>query len=143
MPIPRAALCLLILLPAGCADWPALFSLRAALNRELPDTPIGLRLTDESLLTVTIGNSPLQQAPCEARVARALRIANLVREHYPGFTSLRLVNIDFASPRSGESMDPAVRPLPIRFSREAISAGLSASDSVQAVGTCRTWEELQ
>lgn len=141
LPIPGAAASLLLLLAGGCADIPPLISLRAALSREFPDTPIGVRLTDESFLTVTMGIS-LQPGSCEARVGSALRIAALVRDRYPNFPSLRLVAVEFAAPRSGEARGPAAPGFPIRFSREAIEAGLSAPDSVQALGNCTAWDEL-
>jgi hypothetical protein len=138
----RSVLLLLLLLPAGCADLPGLLSLRAALNREYPDTPIGVRLTDESLLTVTLADSPLQFAPCERRVAEALRLATFIRDHYHGFSALRLVNIEFTSRDGSDSVAQSAPHFPIRFEPAAIAAGLTSLDSTRAVETCQTLDQL-
>ena len=93
----RVGLCLLLLLPASCKDARDLLSIRAALGREYPDTQVGLSVTDGLILTVTLTDSPLLLAPCDRQVAMAMRVATFVRDHYPGFDSLQVINIGFSA----------------------------------------------
>src|SRR5262249_50225232 len=131
----------ILVLAAGCADLPALLSLRKALSRELPEWPVGVQLTDQLALSVRLADSLLQRKPCEQRVALAIRVANLVRQHYEDFDSLQVVNLEFGKPRRpSDSLAPMIPQLPIRFARTAIAAGLNADDSTRAVESCRNFE---
>lgn len=143
IPISRVVLCFLVLLSAGCADLPGLLSLRAALNHEYPGTAIGVRLTDESILTVTFADSSWQHASCENRVAQALQVATFVRHNYNAFNSLRLINLEFVSPDGSNATAQSAPHFPIRFEPTALAAGLTGLDSTRAVGTCKTLDELQ
>ena len=143
MAVRRSVLCFLLLLPASCGDARDLLSLGVALNREYPDTHVGVSLTSGLILTVTLGDSPLLLAPCDSQVALAMRVANFVRDHYSAFDSLSVINIAFTARRSRDPMPKRATRLPFRFARTAVSAGLGAPDSTRAVDTCQALEELQ
>jgi hypothetical protein len=141
---PRLALMLLVLLGAGCRDARDLFSLGAALDREYPDTHVSVRLTDGLLLTVTMANPLLARAPCDSQATLAMHVATFVRDHYAGFDSLQTISVAFEAHRSSASAPPGPRtPLPYRFGRAAVAAGLGTADSTSAVASCKTWKELQ
>ena len=126
---------------AACRDLSRLSGLGRALNHEYAPTRLGVSLTDQILLTVTVGDSALARASCEAQVAFAMRIGRFLREHYIGLDALQVVNVAFAGGFKRE--DAQSRPhLPIRFRPAAVRAGLQAQDSTEAVGSCRAFEEL-
>jgi hypothetical protein len=116
-------------------------SLNDALNRASPVTPIGVSLTDGVLLNVTVADTGLMWAPCDQQVAMAIRVAHLVRDHYPELASLQVLSVTFAAGKP-DTLAPRPARLPVRFPPAAVRAGLTAADSVQAVNSCRAFEEL-
>ena len=132
---------LLVLLCVACRDVGHLYRLTTALNREFAGTRMGVSLTDGIILTVTVADSVLVTASCQTQVGVAMRIGRFLRQHDSDLASLQVVNVAFAPGRKGAAA-PARPRLPIRFSPARISAGLSASDSVAAVGSCTAYEDL-
>jgi hypothetical protein len=133
----HGTLLMFLLLAAGCADLRHLISLRSGLSRECHEAGIGVSLTDGLILTVTLVNGPLAEAPCESQAALALRVAGYVRDHYPDFDSLQTVSIAFQQRRSFGPVATTSTHLPFRFARTALQAGLAAADSARAVALCR------
>ncbi|HMA41116.1 MAG TPA: hypothetical protein VKP10_13670, partial [Gemmatimonadales bacterium] len=102
---------------------------------------MGVSLTDGIILTVTVADSVLVAASCQEQVAVALRVGRFLREYDTDLAALQVVNVAFAPGRK-DAAAPARARLPIRFSPAKIRAGLSASDSAEAVGSCRAFEDL-
>ena len=132
---------LVALAQAACRDVGRLYDLGQALNDEYAPTRLGVSLTDQILLTVTVGDSALALASCEAQVAFAMRIGRFLRERYPELDALQVVNVAFAAGFKREDAQSGAH-LPIRFRPAAVRAGLQAQDSTEAVGSCRAFEEL-
>lgn len=132
---------LVALTQAACRDVSRLSDLGRALNDEYAPTHLGVSLTDQILLTVTVGDSALARASCEAQVAFAMRIGRFLRERYPGLDALQVVNVAFAAGFSREAAQARAH-LPIRFRPAAVQAGLQVQDSTEAVSSCRAVEEL-
>ena len=132
---------LVALAQAACRDVSRLSHLSKALNDEYAPTRLGVSLTDRILLTVTVGDSALALASCEAQVAFAMSIGRFLRERYPGLDALQVLNVAFASGFAREDAQARAH-LPIRFRPAAVQAGLQAQDSTEAVGSCRAFEEL-
>ena len=126
---------------AACRDVSRLANLGHALNDEYAPTRLGVSLTDQILLTVTVGDSALALASCEVQVAFAMRIGRFLRERYPGLDGLQVVNVAFTAGFKREAAQSRAH-LPIRFRPAAVQAGLQAQDSTEAVGSCQAFEEL-
>ena len=133
---------LLVLLCVACHDVGHLYRLTTALNQEFAETRMGVSLTDQIILTVTVADSVLVTASCQTQVGLAMRIGRFLREYDTDLASLQVVNVAFATRRKGTSVPARNAHLPIRFSPVRIRAGLSASDSTDAVGSCRAYEDL-
>ena len=133
---------LLVPLTITCHDAGHVYRLATALNNEFAGTKIGVSLTDQITLTVTVADSVLVTASCETQVGFALRIGRFLREYDSDLASLQVVNVAFAPGRKGASVPARNAHLPIRFSPARIQAGLSALDSTDAVGSCKAYEEL-
>jgi hypothetical protein len=103
---------------------------------------MGVALTDGIILTVTVADSVLVTASCQEQVAVAMRVGRFLRQHESDLASLQAVNVAFAPGRKDASAPARNAHLPIRFSPAKIRAGLSASDSTDAVGSCKGYEEL-
>lgn len=132
---------LVVLAQPACRDVSRLTALARALNDAYAPTRFGVSLTDQILLTVTVGDSALARASCEAQVAFAMRIGRFLRAHDPGLDALQVVSVAFAP--GFERQDAQARAhLPIRFRPAAVQAGLQAQDSTEAVGSCRAFEQL-
>ena len=132
---------LLVLLCVACHDVGHVYGLTTALNQEFAETRMGVSLTDQIILTVTVADSVLVTASCQAQVGIAMRIGRFLREYDTDLASLQVVNVAFAPGRKDASATVRAR-LPIRFSPARIRAGLSASDSTDAVGSCKAYEDL-
>src|SRR5512144_1297020 len=132
---------LLVLQCIACHDVGLVYRLTTALNREFAGTRMGVSLTDGILLTVTVADSVLVAASCQTQVGVAMRVGRFLRRHDTDLASLQVVNVAFAPGRK-EAAAPARARLPIRFSPARIGAGLSASDSTDAVGSCTAYEDL-
>ena len=126
---------------AACRDVGRLYDLGQALNDEYAPTRLGVSLTDQILLTVTVRDSALALASCEAQVAFAMSIGRFLRERYPGLDALQVVNVAFATGFEREDAQSRAH-LPIRLRPAAVQAGLQAQDSTEAVGSCRVFEDL-
>jgi len=133
---------LLVLLCVGCHDAGHVYRLVTALNDEFAGTKMGVSLTDQIILTVTVADSVLVTASCETQVGFALRIGRFLREYDTDLASLQVVNVAFAPGRKGASVPARNAHLPIRFSPARIRAGLRAADSTDAVGSCKAYEDL-
>lgn len=133
---------LLVLLCVTCRDVGHVYRLTTALNREFADTRMGASLTDGVILTVTVAAPVLVTASCQTQVGIALRIGRFLREYDTNLASLQVVNVAFAPERKNASAPVRNAHLPIRFSPARIRAGLSASDSTDAVGSCKAYEDL-
>jgi hypothetical protein len=131
----------LVLLCVACHEAGHVYRLVTALHDEFAGTKIGVSLTDQIILTVTVADSALVTASCQTQVGFALRIGRFLREYDTDLASLQVVNVAFASGRKDASAPVRAR-LPIRFSPAQIRAGLSASDSTDAVGSCKAYEDL-
>lgn len=134
--------CLLLVLAVACADLPGLLRLRGILSREYPAEQIGVRLVDQSILTITFVDSPLLQAPCESRVGRAIGVAAVLRDRYEALDSMQVISVDFAPQPVADSTARTVAHYPIRFPVAAIRRGLGPDDSLRAVGNCKSLDEL-
>ena len=132
---------LLVLLCGACHDVGHVYRLTTALNHEFAETRMGVSLTDGLILTVTVADSVLVTASCQTQVGVAMRVGRFLHQHDTDLASLQVVNVAFAPGRKGAA-EPARAHLPIRFSLAHISAGLSAPDSTEAVGSCRAFEDL-
>jgi hypothetical protein len=132
---------LLILLSLACRDAGHVYRLATALNDEFPGTRIGVSLTDQIILTVTVADSVLMTASCQTQVGFALRVGRFLREYDTDLALLQVVNVAFAPGRK-DATAPVRARLPIRFSPARIRAGLTASDSADAVGSCTGYEDL-
>jgi glycine cleavage system regulatory protein len=132
---------LLALLCVACHDVGHVYRLTTALNQEFAETRMGVSLTDQIILTVTVADSVLVTASCQAQVGIAMRIGRFLREYDTDIASLQVVNVAFTPGRKDASATVRAR-LPIRFSPARIRAGLSASDSTDAVGSCKAYEDL-
>ena len=131
----------LVLLCVACHEASHVYRLVTALNVEFAGTKMGVSLTDQIILTVTVADSVLVTASCQAQVGMAMRIGRFLREYDTDIASLQVVNVAFAPGRKDASAKVRAR-LPIRFSPARIRAGLSASDSTDAVGSCKAYEDL-
>ena len=125
----------------GCKDLSQLHALARGLNQDLAPARLSVALTDEILLTVTVADSVLAAASCDTRVGFALRVGRSLREHYAGLDSLQVVNVAFANSFDREGV-PARPQLPVRFGPAVVKAASQANDSVQMVGSCQAFEEL-
>ena len=125
---------------SGCKDMSQLRTLARDLNEELAPTRLGVALTDQIILTVRAADAALAEGPCDARVGFALRVGRSLREHYPAFDELQVVNVAFAPDFDG--MLPSRPQLPIRFAPAVMRAASQATDSVQMVSSCQAFEEL-
>ena len=135
--------CLLLAIAAGCQDTRNLISLETALDREFVATTVSVSLTDGILLTMTVMDSVLVLAPCDAQVGFAIRVARFVSDHYTGFDELQSVNVAFSPGQSHVVVPTHQARLPVRFSPAAVRAGLGTADSTAAVSACTAYEELQ
>jgi hypothetical protein len=133
---------LLVLLCVACHDVGHVYRLTTALNQEFPGTKMGVSLTDQIILTVTVADSVLVTASCQTQVGIAMRIGRFLREYDTDIASLQVVNVAFAPGRKGALLPARNTHLPIRFSPARIRSGLTASDSADAVGSCKAYEEL-
>ena len=131
-----------VLLCVTCRDAGHVYRLVTALNDEFGGTRMGVSLTDGIILTVTVADSVLVTASCQTQVEVAMRIGRFLQQHDADLTSLQVVNVAFAPGRKDASTPTRNAHLPIRFSPAKIRAGLSASDSADAVGSCKAYEEL-
>ena len=136
----RAAL--LVLLSAACHEAGHVYRLVTGLNQEFAGTTIGVSLTDQIILTVTVADSGLVTASCQRQVGVAMRIGRFLREYDTDLASLQVVNVAFAPGRKNATAPARNAHLPIRFSPARIRAGLRASDSTDAVGSCKAYEDL-
>ena len=132
----------LVLMCVACHEASHVYRLVTALNVEFAGTKMGVSLTDQIILTVTVADSVLVTASCQAQVGMAMRIGRFLREYDTDLASLQVVNVAFAPGRKGASVPARNAHLPIRFSPARIQAGLSALDSTDAVGSCKAYEEL-
>lgn len=130
-----------VLLCVTCRDVGHVYRLTTALNHDFAVTRMGVSLTDGIILTVTVADSVLVAASCQTQVGVAMRIGRFLRQHDTDLASLQVVNVAFAPGRKDAAAPPRAR-LPIRFSPARIRAGLSASDSTDAVGSCTAYEDL-
>ena len=133
---------LIVLLCFACHEASHVYQLASGLNREFTETKMGVSLTDGIILTVTVADSVLVTASCQTQVGVAMRIGRFLREYDTDLASLQVVNVAFAPGRKDASAPVRNAHLPIRFSPARIRAGLSASDSTDAVGSCKAYEEL-
>lgn len=133
---------LLVLLCVACHEASHVYRLVTGLNEQFAGTRIGVSLTDQIILTVTVADSVLVTVSCQTQVGFALRIGRFLREYDTDLASLQVVNVAFAPGRKGASVPARNSHLPIRFSPARIQAGLSASDSTDAVGSCKAYEDL-
>jgi len=125
----------------ACSDVTNLRNLAKALDREFDDTEVRVALTDQIILTVTVTDSALVLASCETQVGVAMRVGRFLPGRYPEVAALQVVNVAFAPDDMGE-VPLRNAHLPIRFSPQAIEAGLQPHDSGAAVASCRAFEEL-
>ena len=132
---------LLVPLCVSCHDVGHVYRLTTALNHEFAGTRMGVSLTDGIILTVTVADSVLVTASCQTQVGVAMRVGRFLRQHDTDLASLQVVNVAFAPGRK-DAAAPSRARLPIRFSPARIRAGLVASDSADAVGSCRAFEDL-
>lgn len=132
---------LFVLLCVACHDVGHVSRLTTALNHEFAGTRVGVSLTDGIVLTVTVADSVPVTASCQTQVGVALRVGRFLREYDTDLGSLQVVNVAFTSGRK-DAAAPSRARLPIRFSPARIRAGLNASDSTDAVGSCKAFEDL-
>lgn len=136
---------LLVVLGVACRDVGHVYTLTTALNREFAETRMGVSLTDRIILTVTVADSVLSISSCEAQVAVAMRVARVLRQQDPNLKSLQVVTVAFVPGRKNRKDAPVparTAHLPIRFSPAKVAAGLGASDSTDAVSSCKAYEDL-
>ena len=133
---------LLVLLCLACHDAGHVYQLVTGLNQEFAGTKMGVSLTDQIILTVTVADSGLVTASCQTQVGVAMRIGRFLREYDTDLASLQVVNIAFAPGRKDATAPARNAHLPIRFSPARIRAGLGSSDSTDAVGSCKAYEDL-
>ena len=131
----------LVVLGAACRDVGHVYRLATALNHEFPETRIGVT-TDRLILTVTVADSALAVASCQTQVAVAMRVGRFLREHDADLASLQVVNVAFGAGRKDAPGPARAAHLPIRFSPASVGAGLGASDSTDAVSSCKAYEDL-
>lgn len=144
-PMPRSAgplLCLLVVLCAGCRDVTRVLRLTNGLHHEFAATRMGVSLTDGLILTVTVVDSVLVTAPCQTQVAVAMRVGRFLQQHDAELESVQVINVAFAPGRTDAAVPAHSAHLPIRFSRATVAGGLGTSDSTEAVGSCKAYEEL-
>ena len=133
---------LFVLLCLECHDASRVYRLATALHHEFTETRMGVSLTDGIILTVTVADSVLVTASCQTQVGIAMRIGRFLRQHDTDLASLQVVNVAFSPGRKDASVPASNAHLPIRFSPARIRAGLIASDSTDAVGACKAYEDL-
>ena len=139
---PKRLAAFLVLQCVTCREVGHVYRLTTALNHEFVGTRMGVSLTDGIILTVTVADSVLVTASCQTQVGVAMRVGRFLQQHDRDVTSLQVVNVAFAPGRKDASAPARNAHLPIRFSPAKIRAGLSASDSADAVGSCKAYEEL-
>jgi hypothetical protein len=92
--LPFVAIAALVLV-AACGGLVDLMRLSSGINHNFGLNSVNL--SNGHLLTVTMKNSPAAGRPDEARTAR--RVAEYVRDHYPGFGRLQYVVVAFEQTR--------------------------------------------
>lgn len=138
----RAAVIILLgFVQLGCKDLSQLRALGRGLNEDLAPARLGVALTNQIILTVTVADSGLAEGPCDARVGFALRVGRSLRTHYAALDSLQVVHVAFATSFGREGL-PARAQLPVRFGPAVLRAASQAPDSAQMVGSCQAYEEL-
>lgn len=135
-----AVITLIVLAQLGCKDMSQLRTLVRDLNEDLAPARLGVALTDQILLTVTVADAKLAEGPCDGRVGFALRVGRSLREHYPPFDGLQVVNVAFGPDFDGTL--PSRPQLPIRFAPAVMRAASQATDSMQMFSSCQAFEEL-
>lgn len=131
-----------MVLCAGCRDVTRVLRLTNDLNHEFAATRIGVTLTDGLIVTVTVADSVLVTASCQAQVAVAMRVGRLLQQHDAELESVQVINVAFAPGRKDAAVPVRAAHLPIRFSRAKVAAGLGTTDSSDAVGSCKAYEDL-
>jgi hypothetical protein len=92
--LPLLAIATLIL-GAGCGDLKDMLRLSSGISHDFGQNSVNL--SNGHLLTVTLKNSRAAGHPDEAQTAR--RVAEYVRDHYPGFGRLQYVVVAFQQNR--------------------------------------------
>jgi hypothetical protein len=86
------------------------FQRELAAEFRTPDTNV--TLTNGTVLTVTLHNSPIANPPSAAGRETCRRVAEFVRDHYRGYENLRAVQVAFGARRGAvavTSSEPACR----------------------------------
>jgi hypothetical protein len=84
-----------LMLTTACGGLVDLMRLSSGINHDFGQNSVNL--SNGHLLTVTMKNSTAAGRPDEARTAR--RVAEYVRDHYPGFERLQYVVVAFEQTR--------------------------------------------
>ena len=133
---------LLGVLCVTCRDASHVYRLATALNHEFAESRVGVTLTNGLILTVTVADSVLAAASCQTQVAFAMRVGRFLRQHDADLHSLQVVNVVFVPGRKDAPVPARATHLPIRFSPTRVAAGLGTAGSMDAVSSCKAYEDL-
>lgn len=94
------AMLLLCLLASGCVklakDWGEISKLHQAIVKEFGEDEVGVNLSNNTMLTVSFVNSPLNDKSPEERAQRAEQTVAFVKAHYASISKLEVIWVLFA-----------------------------------------------
>lgn len=109
--------CALAATLGACADLRDLMDFQRVLAEEFKGTVINVNVTNGSHLTLTFVNSPQASLEDSERAAFAKGVAELVRDRYPGYSSMQTVDVAFTSRSSAGPLSVSRTGSPYRFTR--------------------------
>lgn len=90
-----ARIALVLLAAVGCANLSALTALQRGLAERFREPGISVHLNNHEYLTVLFVNSKVAALPDSDRAVLAREVAEYVRDHYRGYSSLSTVAVGF------------------------------------------------
>ena len=90
-----ARIALVLLAAVGCANLSALTALQRGLAERFREPGISIHLNNHEYLTVLFVNSKVASLPDSDRAVLAREVAEYVRDHYRGYSSLSTVAVGF------------------------------------------------
>jgi hypothetical protein len=117
-----AAFAALLAATAACGDLKDLMSLAGDLKAEFGESP-NLNVTNHAHLTVTFRNSRYADLPEGERAAFAQRVAEFVRDRYPGYDRLETVRVGFLSQRRAGIVTLSQSETPYTFRTADLGVG--------------------
>ncbi len=124
----RLLLLAVLALPAlACSDLGELMSLQQELTHEFNTGAVNVNTNNAVHLTVIFSNSPAAELPDSDRAAFARRVAEYVRDHYPGYERLQTIRIGFAKVSGAGAVKFTSSRAPYRFTPRDLGPPRSAA----------------